>query len=60
VKHRDYDGRGRAVSNVGLLLVLAAVVAGFAFGGWQLLTGATDRVCSTLDTTSVGCEVTAP
>lgn len=56
MKHRDYDGRQRAVGNVGLLLVLAAVVAGFAFGGYQLLTAATSTVCSTLDSTSQSCE----
>ena len=56
MKHRTQ----RHVETLALLLVVAAVVAGFAFGGWQLLTGATDRACSTLDTTSVGCEVTAP
>ena len=47
----------RRVETIALLLVVAAVVLGFAFGAWQVVTGVQSRVCSTLDSTAQGCEV---
>ncbi len=49
--------RERSAVNVGLLLVVAAVVLGLAFGAYQVVSGAASTVCSTLDSTSQGCEV---